>query len=131
MTDKKAVHTHGKRKTAIARIRIREGTGRITVNGTNLDDFFRRKSIVADIKRPIALANITDQIDVIAHVNGGGLSGQAGALRQAIARALKLKYPGTKTTMKSNGLLTRDDRKVERKMYGHKKSRKSFQFSKR
>lgn len=121
----------GKRKTSIARIQISDGKGEITVNGRAADAYFKRSTVVGYLKQPLVLTEMDKRLDVHARLNGGGLSGQAGALRHAIAKAVDEIEPKNHRLLKSKKLLTRDDRKVERKLFGHKKARKSFQFSKR
>lgn len=131
MSGKQLTISHGSRKTAIARVRIQPGTGKITVNNLDYLFYFKRKAIAALVRQPLESANYNEKLDVLVNVCGGGLTGQAGAVRHAIARALDEAYPETRAILKPKGFLTRDARKVERKMYGHKKSRRSFQFSKR
>jgi len=121
----------GRRKTAIARIRVKPGTGKILCNGVDYKDYFKRKTLAAVVLKPLEATGKTSQYDILANLSGGGLSGQAGALRYSIARAIDDLTPSLRKTLKSQGLLTRDSRKVQRKLYGHKKARKSFQFSKR
>ncbi len=121
----------GKRKTAIARIQMRAGKGEITVNGLDYKSYFKRKAVAADVVKPLELTERLDKVEISVNVIGGGLTGQAGAVRHAISRALNAQFPETRAILKTNGYLTRDSRIVQRKMYGHKKARKSFQFSKR
>ncbi len=121
----------GRRKDAVARVWIRPGSGRITVNGREGDDYFGRATLRQIIVQPFATVNRAGQYDVWCTVNGGGLSGQAGALRHGISRALTYYEPGLRPALKSGGFLTRDPRVVERKKYGKAKARRSFQFSKR
>ncbi|HMA59010.1 MAG TPA: 30S ribosomal protein S9 [Halanaerobiales bacterium] len=121
----------GRRKTAVARVRLVPGDGNILVNDRDVQDYFNRKSLIQDLMSPLELTNTTDNLDVLVNVNGGGLSGQAGAVRLGIARAL-LKVDGDyRKPLKDAGYLTRDSRMKERRKYGHKKARKSPQFSKR
>jgi len=121
----------GRRKTAVARVRLVPGDGNILVNDRDVQDYFNRKSLIQDLMSPLELTNTTDNLDVLVNVNGGGLSGQAGAIRLGIARAL-LKVDGDyRKPLKDAGYLTRDSRMKERRKYGHKKARKSPQFSKR
>ncbi len=121
----------GRRKTAVARVRLVPGDGNIVVNDRDVQDYFNRKSLIQDLMSPLELTNTTDNLDVLVNVNGGGLSGQAGAVRLGIARAL-LKVDGDyRKPLKDAGYLTRDSRMKERRKYGHKKARKSPQFSKR
>ena len=121
----------GKRKTSCARVILKTGKGKITVNGFNYIDYFKRKSVANESVRPLVENDQLKKFDITANIRGGGLSSQSGALRHAISRALVEEIPNLKAPIKQNGYLTRDPRKVERKLYGHKKARKSFQFSKR
>jgi small subunit ribosomal protein S9 len=121
----------GKRKNAIARVWIKPGKGQTTVNGKSLDVYFARPVLRMILNQPLVIANRTTQYDVIVSVAGGGLSGQAGAVRHGIAKALTYYEPELRPALKKEGFLTRDPRVVERKKYGHKKARRSFQFSKR
>lgn len=121
----------GKRKTAVARVWIKPGAGRIVVNGKDHADYFGRPVLQMIIKQPLAAAERNDQYDVICSVKGSGPSGQAGAVRHGIARALTYFEPSLRSVLKKGGFLTRDSRVVERKKYGRKKARRSFQFSKR
>ena len=121
----------GKRKNAVARVWIKPGTGRISVNGRDLEVFFARPVLRMVINQPFEAVNRADQYDVFCTVKGGGLSGQAGALRHGISKALNLFEPDLRAVLKKGGFLTRDSRVVERKKYGRRKARRSFQFSKR
>ncbi len=121
----------GKRKDAIARVWVKRGTGKISVNGKDLLDYFVRPVLQMMIRQPIGLVNRDGQYDVVATVVGGGLSGQAGALRHGISLALTRYEPELRAILKKEGYLTRDSRTVERKKYGKAKARRSFQFSKR
>jgi small subunit ribosomal protein S9 len=121
----------GKRKTAVARVWIKPGAGRISVNGKDHTEYFGRAVLQMIIKQPLVAAERNDQFDVVCTVSGSGPSGQAGAVRHGIARALTFYEPGLRPTLKKGGFLTRDSRTVERKKYGRKKARRSFQFSKR
>jgi small subunit ribosomal protein S9 len=121
----------GKRKTSVARVWIKPGSGRITVNGKNSAEYFSRPTLQALILQPIVTAGRANEIDVVCTVSGGGLSGQAGALRHGLSRALVAYEPDLRPILKKNGFLTRDPRVVERKKYGRRKARRSFQFSKR
>jgi small subunit ribosomal protein S9 len=121
----------GKRKDAVARVWIKPGGGEIKVNGRDVAVFFARPTLRMVINQPFVVANRAGQYDVICSVKGGGLSGQAGALRHGISRALIRYEPGLRSPLKSGGFLTRDPRVVERKKYGRAKARRSFQFSKR
>ena len=122
----------GRRKSSVARVTIvANGTGKITVNKLDVKDYFPSENIVTDIKNPFVVTKTVDQFDVIANIKGGGFSGQAGALRHGIARALVLASEDYRKSLKENNYLKRDARVKERKKYGFKKSRKSPQFSKR
>jgi len=121
----------GRRKNAVARVWVKPGSGKITVNGRTLEVYFARPVLRMVINQPFQVTNRTGQFDVICTVAGGGLSGQAGALRHGISRALTLYEPGLRPPLKAEGFLTRDPRVVERKKYGKAKARRSFQFSKR
>ncbi len=131
MAELQTTQTTGKRKTAIAQVRLRPGTGIITVNDKPMDEYFTRESQCILIKEPFEAANVQDRYDVIARCTGGGSSGQAGALRHGIARALEKVDVESRGLLKKRGLLTRDARKKERKKYGQKGARARFQFSKR
>jgi len=126
-----AVPKTGKRKTAVARIRLRLGSGQILVNGRVLDEYFGRESLRTLVKQPLDVVNSTTRYDVAASVRGGGPTGQAGALRHGIARALCDLDDGMRPQLKRAGFLTRDARKKERKKYGQRGARARFQFSKR
>ncbi len=121
----------GKRKNAIARVWIKPGSGKITVNSRDIAVYFARPVLRMMINQPLSVTNRTSQFDVVCTVTGGGLSGQAGAVRHGISRALTFYEPGLRPVLKSGGFLTRDARVVERKKYGKAKARRSFQFSKR
>ena len=121
----------GRRKKSIARVRLTEGNGTITVNGTNLDEYFGTEILKVIVKQPLTATNTLSKYDVICKVQGGGYTGQAGAIRHGISRALVEANSEYKSTLKSNGFLTRDPRMKERKKYGLKKARKAPQFSKR
>jgi|SRR6056297_1231489 len=121
----------GRRKTAVARVRLVPGNGKIVVNDTEAKDYFNRKSLIQDINSPLEVTNTSDNLNVLVNVNGGGLSGQAGAVRLGIARALLKVDADYRKPLKDAGYLTRDPRMKERRKYGHKKARKSPQFSKR
>jgi len=121
----------GKRKDAIARVWIRPGSGKVTVNGKELNTYFARPVLQMILRQPFEVAGVSDQFDVTATVKGGGLSGQAGAVKHGISKALQLYDPALRGALKAAGFLTRDSRVVERKKYGKAKARKSFQFSKR
>ena len=121
----------GKRKNAVARVWIKRGPGKITVNDREFEVFFARPVLRMMIGQPLAIANRNGQYDVICRVSGGGLSGQAGAVRHGLSKALTYFEPELRTVLKRGGFLTRDSRVVERKKYGKMKARRSFQFSKR
>lgn len=130
-TKKEAIYYGtGRRKNAIARVRLVPGTGKVTVNKRNAEDYFGRKALVEYATTPFTVTGTVKHFDVIATLNGGGISGQAGALRHGIARAL-LEAGDYRAELKKAGFLTRDPRMVERKKYGLKKARKRPQFSKR
>ena len=121
----------GKRKDAIARVWVKPGTGKITVNGREVEKYFARPVLRMVINQPFTVANVDGQFDVMCTVKGGGLSGQAGAVRHGISKALSLYDPIMRPALKKAGFITRDPRVVERKKYGKAKARRSFQFSKR
>ena len=121
----------GKRKNAVARVWIKPGKGVVTVNGRPLDVYFARPVLRMLIQQPLTVANRTGQYDIFVTVAGGGLSGQAGAVRHGLSKALTYFEPELRTALKKEGFLTRDSRVVERKKYGRAKARRSFQFSKR
>jgi small subunit ribosomal protein S9 len=121
----------GKRKDAIARVWVKPGSGKITVNGKEFAAYFARPVLQMILQQPIVASNRAGQFDVVATVVGGGLSGQAGAVRHGISKALNYFEPGLRPILKKGGFLTRDSRVVERKKYGKAKARRSFQFSKR
>ena len=121
----------GRRKSSIARVRLVEGKGNITVNGKDINEYFGEETLRVIVKQPLTVTNTLSKYDVIAKVQGGGFSGQAGAVRHGIARALNEANAEYRPVLKSNGFLTRDPRMKERKKYGLKKARKSPQFSKR
>ena len=121
----------GKRKQAIAKVWIKPGSGNVTVNTKEIKDYFMRDSLVMNIKQPLTCTSTTESYDITATVIGGGLSGQAGALRLGVSRAILEADPGHRAALKRGGFLTRDARVVERKKYGRPGARKRFQFSKR
>jgi small subunit ribosomal protein S9 len=121
----------GRRKTSVARVYLRPGHGRITVNKRPLDVYFERESSKLILRQPLAVTNNVESFDIVVNVAGGGKSGQAGAIRLGIARALVESNPDLRSVLRSYDLLTRDARKVERKKYGQPGARKRFQFSKR
>ena len=121
----------GRRKSSISRVRLVEGTGKITINGKDIDEFFGLETLKVIVKQPLVVTNTTSKYDVICTVKGGGFTGQAGAIRHGIARALNEANSEYRPALKTNGFLTRDSRMKERKKYGLKKARKAPQFSKR
>ena len=128
----KIVYTRtGRRKSSIARVRLVEGNGKITINGKDIEEFFGPETLKVIVRQPLTVTNTTDKYDVICSVQGGGFTGQAGAIRHGIARALNEANSEFRPALKSNGFLTRDPRMKERKKYGLKKARKAPQFSKR
>ena len=125
------VYSTGRRKESIAKVWVSNGSGNITINKKNIEDYFKDKALRMIINQPLEVAKKTDSVDLKITVLGGGLSGQAGAIKHGLSRALTLIDPNTKDSLKKNGFLTRDSRTVERKKYGRQKARRSFQFSKR
>lgn len=121
----------GRRKSSIARVRLEEGSGKITINGKDIDEFFGLETLKVIVRQPLTVTNTIDKYDVICSVQGGGFTGQAGAIRHGIARALNEANSEFRPALKTNGFLTRDSRMKERKKYGLKKARKAPQFSKR
>ena len=121
----------GKRKNAVARVWVKPGSGKITVNDKEFAQYFARPVLQMILQQPIIASNRAGQFDIVATVAGGGLSGQAGAVRHGISKALTYFEPGLRSVLKKGGFLTRDSRVVERKKYGKAKARRSFQFSKR
>ena len=121
----------GKRKNAVARVWVKTGSGKLTINGKNLENYFLRPVLNMLVNQPLELTNKKMTVDTMVTVSGGGLSGQAGAVRHCISKALSILDPNLRPVLKSEGLLTRDSRIVERKKYGRRKARRRFQFSKR
>jgi len=121
----------GKRKDAVARVWIKPGAGKITVNGKDHGDYFARPVLRMVLEQPLVAAGRKGQYDIVCTVSGGGLSGQAGAVRHGVSKALTRYEPELRGVLKKGGFLTRDPRVVERKKYGRRKARRSFQFSKR
>ena len=121
----------GKRKDAIARVWVKPGSGRITINKKDFTSYFARPVLQMILRQPFTVAGVDGEFDVMATVAGGGLSGQAGAVKHGISKALQLYEPSLRPALKAAGFLTRDSRVVERKKYGKAKARRSFQFSKR
>ena len=129
--DKIMFYGTGRRKSSIARVRLVEGKGTITINGVNIDEYLGQETLKVIVKQPLTVTNTVDKYDVICKVQGGGFTGQAGAIRLGIARALLEANGEYRPVLKAAGFLTRDPRAKERKKYGLKKSRKAPQFSKR
>ena len=121
----------GKRKNAVARVWVKPGSGKIVINGKEFNAYFARPVLQMILRQPFEVAGVVGQYDVYATVAGGGLSGQAGAVKHGISKALQLHEPSLRAALKAAGFLTRDSRVVERKKYGKAKARRSFQFSKR
>ena len=121
----------GKRKDAVARVWIKPGSGKVSVNGKDMPAYFARPVLQMILRQPFQVAGVEDQFDVVATVKGGGLSGQAGAVKHGISKALQRYDPALRAPLKAAGFLTRDARVVERKKFGKRKARRSFQFSKR
>ena len=121
----------GKRKDAVARVWVKPGSGKVTVNGKEMKGYFARPVLQMVLAQAFSVCNVEGQFDVMATVKGGGLSGQAGAVKHGISKALSLYDPSLRPALKAAGFLTRDARVVERKKYGRRKARRSFQFSKR
>ena len=121
----------GKRKNAVARVWIKPGSGKVVVNGKTMAEYFARPVLQMILRQPFTVAGVEGQFDVMATVAGGGLSGQAGAVKHGVSKALQLYEPALRGALKAAGFLTRDSRVVERKKYGKAKARRSFQFSKR
>jgi small subunit ribosomal protein S9 len=125
------VHVIGRRKTAVARVFMRPGSGKVIVNGQDVKGYLKRAVLVITALEPLAATETKERFDIRAMVNGGGLTGQAGAIRLGIARALQRVMPELRSSLQKNGFLTRDAREKERKKYGQAGARKRFQFSKR
>ena len=130
-TKSKAIHAVGKRKTAIARVWMKHGKGNIIINKRTMDEYFIRPTSKMIVQQALELAGATDAYDITVNVIGGGLTGQAGAIRHALSRALSAMDPEKRKVLKDAGLITRDARKKERKKYGLASARRRFQFSKR
>ena len=128
---KESNYATGRRKESVARVWVKKGSGKIFVNGKTMNDYFKRPVHQLIVVMPLQETNVLNKFDVKCNVKGGGLSGQAGAIIHGISRALVKTDPTFKKVLKKNKFTTRDSRKVERKKYGHKKARRSFQFSKR
>ena len=121
----------GRRKSSVARVRLYPGSGKITINGRGIDDYFGLETLKLIVRQPLTLVDMLDKFDVVCTVAGGGVTGQAGAIRHGISRALIVFNPELRPTVKKAGLLTRDPRMKERKKYGLKAARRAPQFSKR
>lgn len=121
----------GRRKSSIARVRLIPGNGKVTINGREMEEYFGLKTLELIVRQPLVLTEMQDKYDVIASVKGGGTSGQAGAIRHGITRALMELDNGLRPVLKKSGFVTRDPREKERRKYGLKKARKASQFSKR
>lgn len=121
----------GKRKDAVARVWVKPGSGKVVVNGKEMAVYFARPVLQMILKQPFEITNTVGQFDIVATVVGGGLSGQSGAVKHGVSKALQLYDPSLRGVLKAAGFLTRDSRTVERKKYGKRKARRSFQFSKR
>ena len=121
----------GRRKSSVARVRLYPGTGKITINGRDVEDYFGLETLKLIINQPFGVTNTVGKFDIVANVNGGGISGQAGAIRHGVSRALLLADDSYRTLLKKAGFLTRDPRMKERKKYGLKAARRASQFSKR
>lgn len=121
----------GRRKHSVARVRVYNGTGKITINGRDIDDYFGLETLKLIVRQPMTLTDTLGKFDIVCTVTGGGVTGQAGAIRHGLSRALLLFNPELRATLKAAGMLTRDPRMKERKKYGLKKARRASQFSKR
>jgi small subunit ribosomal protein S9 len=121
----------GRRKHSVARVRVYEGTGKITINGRDIDDYFGLETLKLIVRQPFAVTNTADKFDIVCTVKGGGVTGQAGAIRHGLSRALLQFDPELRGALKKEGFLTRDPRMKERKKYGLKAARRAPQFSKR
>ena len=121
----------GRRKSSVARVRIYQGTGKVTINDRDIDDYFGLDTLKMVVRQPLAATDLVGKVDIICTVEGGGVSGQAGAIRHGVARALLSVNPEFRATLKAAGFLTRDPRMKERKKYGLKAARRAPQFSKR
>ena len=131
LDSKERIYATGKRKNSIARVWLKKGSGNILINGKSMKEYFSRPVLQMIVNQPLEILQSISGYDIMATVKGGGLSGQAGAIRHGLSRALSLFEPDLRKPLKTAGMLTRDSRVVERKKYGRAKARKSFQFSKR
>ena len=121
----------GRRKSSVARVRLYEGTGKVTINGRDIDDYFGLETLKLIVRQPLVTTDLLGKVDIVVTVAGGGVSGQAGAIRHGISRALVLLNPEYRASLKAAGFMTRDPRMKERKKYGLKAARRAPQFSKR
>ena len=121
----------GRRKSSVARVRLYEGSGKITINGRDIDEYFGLDTLKLIVRQPLGLTETTEKFDIVCNVGGGGVTGQAGAIRHGVSRALLLFNPDFRPALKKAGFLTRDPRMKERKKYGLKAARRAPQFSKR
>lgn len=121
----------GRRKSSVARVRLYEGSGKITINGRDIDEYFGLETLKLIVRQPLGLTETTEKFDIVCNVGGGGVTGQAGAIRHGVSRALLLFNPDFRSVLKKAGFLTRDPRMKERKKYGLKAARRAPQFSKR
>lgn len=121
----------GRRKSSVARVRLYEGSGKITINGRDIDEYFGLETLKLIVRQPLGLTETTEKFDIVCNVGGGGVTGQAGAIRHGVSRALLLFNPDFRPALKKAGFLTRDPRMKERKKYGLKAARRAPQFSKR
>ena len=121
----------GRRKSSVARVRVYPGSGKVTINGRDMDDYFGLETLKLIVRQPLVLTETGEQFDIVANVNGGGVTGQAGAIRHGLSRALLVFNPELRPILKKAGFLTRDPRMKERKKYGLKAARRAPQFSKR
>jgi small subunit ribosomal protein S9 len=121
----------GRRKSSVARVRLYEGSGKITINGRDIDEYFGLETLKLIVRQPLGLTETTEKFDIVCNVGGGGVTGQAGAIRHGVSRALLLFNPDFRSALKKAGFLTRDPRMKERKKYGLKAARRAPQFSKR
>ena len=128
---KDSKYATGRRKRSIAKVWLKKGSGNVHINGKKMIDYFKKQNLQTAIFRPLTIVKRVSEFDVICSVKGGGLSGQAGAIIHGLSRAIVLFEPELKPTLKKEKLTTRDSRAVERKKYGHRKARRSYQFSKR
>lgn len=131
MADKGYIWATGRRKCSVARVRIKKGSGKVTINGTDMETYFGNENLISIIRQPLEVTSTVGSYDIFVNVFGGGKSGQSGAIRLGIARALCLAEGDNRPALKANGYLTRDSRMVERKKYGQRGARRRFQFSKR